>query len=279
MTLSIAWVRQIKDCEELWIASDSRLAGGMRWDECPKIILLPRSDAAIAFAGDTSYAYPLMLQLSYAIASHTRSSDGAMDIHDLKGHLLHLFRSLKTGVTALPTGDLGPDVQFLFCGYSWIQKTFALWRIHYNTVRKDFDAYSAGDFFHGLRKIAFAGDWADYAKKRLITLLRARYGDNCERLTPRAFGMEPFEVLRDTFREKSGDMACSIGGPPQVVKIYQHMNARPLAVKWTVGDMPRITVLGRALLDYENTDLWILDPDTFKTTRQPRAGKQEEAQP
>ena len=35
MTISVAWIRKIKDCEELIFVSDSRLGGGDRWDECP----------------------------------------------------------------------------------------------------------------------------------------------------------------------------------------------------------------------------------------------------
>lgn len=43
-------------------------------------------------------------------------------------------------------------------------------------------------------------------------------------------GMEPFEVVRDMLRDnKKSD---SIGGPPQIVKVYQYMRSAPLAVYW-----------------------------------------------
>lgn len=52
----------------------------------------------------------------------------------------------------------------------------------------------------------------------------------------------------------------SIGGPPQLIRITQHMNTRPLCVRWQGRD----TLLGRPLFEYENTDYWIVDPLTGK---------------
>ncbi|HFR0242879.1 TPA: hypothetical protein ACHTZ3_004104, partial [Escherichia coli] len=64
MTIAAAWVRTLRNCKELIVVSDSRLNGGMKMDCGQKIITLPRSDAFICFAGDTSWAYPLMHQVA-----------------------------------------------------------------------------------------------------------------------------------------------------------------------------------------------------------------------
>ena len=48
MTVVVGWIREINDAQELIIASDSRLCGGYRWDNCPKILTFPRNDCAIA---------------------------------------------------------------------------------------------------------------------------------------------------------------------------------------------------------------------------------------
>ena len=64
MTLLTSWVRKRSDGnEELIIASDSRINSAGNLDCAPKILPLPRGDAAIAFAGDTYFGYPLILQL------------------------------------------------------------------------------------------------------------------------------------------------------------------------------------------------------------------------
>ena len=96
MTLSIAWVRDMNGYQELVVATDSRLRAGYAWDSCPKIMILPRLDSVICFAGQTEYAYPLMLQMKYSIDMYPKSRDRAMDIAQMKGHTLSEFVSLGT---------------------------------------------------------------------------------------------------------------------------------------------------------------------------------------
>ena len=78
MTLGMARVRNLSSIRELVVASDSRLSGGQFWDANPKIMLLPRTDCVLSFAGQTYNAYPLMLQAANAIETFnnlkTRSS-------------------------------------------------------------------------------------------------------------------------------------------------------------------------------------------------------------
>ena len=83
MTISIAWVRNVGATKELVVASDSRLSFGCRWDCCPKVLALPRGDAAMCFAGNTMYAYPVMLQAivgRVAIASGKVQSPTRCDV-------------------------------------------------------------------------------------------------------------------------------------------------------------------------------------------------------
>ena len=88
VTLSTLWLRKQGDVEELVIATDSRLTGGRAWDCCPKILVLPRSDSAICFAGDTDNAYPLLIQAANTVHMHPPALDRSMDLHDLRGHLV-----------------------------------------------------------------------------------------------------------------------------------------------------------------------------------------------
>ena len=73
--------------------------------------------------------------------------------------------------------------------------------------------------------------------------------------------MEPFEVLRDMIRE---NISPHIGGPPQLVKVYQHMNCTPFAVFWPARREKGKALLGRPLMHYESIPYPILDPDTLK---------------
>src|ERR1700733_131397 len=135
MTLAMAWVRSVGKTKELLMATDSRLRFGCAWDCGPKVLLLPRSDVVICFTGGTLYAYPLMLQLSSAIAHYGKSRSRALDIFDLKGHTLRVFNEMRALISDLPHGSdepEPPDTRFILAGYSWKKKKFAIWVLHFN---------------------------------------------------------------------------------------------------------------------------------------------------
>lgn len=262
MTLSLAWVRSIGATTELVMATDSRLRGGRAWDAAPKILTLPRSDCAICFAGDTDDACPLMLSMASAIGDYPKSRSRGMDIHDLKGHTLRVFDHLRTFISDLPNGQERPDppgAQFVFGGYSWRRKRFAIWLLHYDVHLGRFTFRPASTWRGGSggKRIVFAGDYTEEAKARLVAVLRSR-----GKLTTMGFDMEPFEVLRDMIRDGRHPL---IGGAPQVLKIYEFMNLQPYAVYWPDRASGSITLLGRPLLPYEATSRLVLDPDTLKT--------------
>jgi hypothetical protein len=75
------------------------------------------------------------------------------------------------------------------------------------------------------------------------------------------FDTEPFEVLRDMLRV---DKFSGIGGPPQLLKVYEHMNRQSISVKWKIGRTDVLTLLARRLKEYEKSSYPIIDPDTLK---------------
>lgn len=265
MTLAVSWVREVNGCQELLVASDSRLGGGMRWDQCPKIITLPRSDCFLCFAGDKDYAAPIMLQIYMAVQSYERLRTRAMDLHDFKGHLLNVINSLQKAIHYSSAGYDISETEFILGGYSWIRKAFSSWLIHFDKHDKIFKVRPSTRLIGKFNGVVIAGDWKYKAKNLIKELLQSRYGLQTEKFTGDGFDFEPFEILRDLLREAERD--GTIGGAPQVVKVYQHMNCRPIAVYWPNKESGQVTVLGRHLLGYENTDSWILDPDTFISER------------
>jgi len=110
------------------------------------------------------------------------------------------------------------------------------------------------------KKIAIVGNAKDEAKERLIKLLKNR-----GKLNGDGFDMEPFEVLRDIIRD---EVDPTIGGAPQVAKVYRYMRTQHFAVEWPQSaDRPH--ALGRPAMDYEQFGLPIIDPDRpdFKPKR------------
>jgi len=283
MTVAVAWVRTIRDCEELVFVTDSRLSGdGCNFDACPKILTLPRNDCLIGFAGYTGHAYPMIHQLALAIDSHAPARRGSLDLSALKSHTLKIFDSLADLITSSPgmsqAVSTAPEANFIFGGYSWVKKRFDLWAIRYLPSQQRFIAeaakwmcYSAGSDrckytlktnmpgLHPIGRIAFAGDQAKVAKDLLSQRLAHDDHDH------QKLDMEPFEVVRDMLR--SSNRSETIGGSPQVAKVYQYMNSAPHGVYWPNKDQGVVHLQGRPMLGYERSERWVLDPDTLMSER------------
>ncbi|SFY17454.1 MULTISPECIES: hypothetical protein [unclassified Pseudomonas] len=271
MTIAAAWVRTLKNCKELIVVSDSRLNGSKKMDCAQKVHVLPRSDAFICFAGDTSWAYPLMHQVISAISNYERSVSRAQDIVELKSHVLKIFESLRYAVHDA-TGNEGiPAAEFLFGGYSWIRKKFMIWRIHFQNSTNSFEANPAKEWKGS--PWVFAGDkeHVKTARNSLCNLMNSR-GHAPHQVDSFKFNWEPFEVVRDMLYNIERNRILykneSIGGAPQVLKIYEHLSSKYLAIDWDISHQKNgkgIYVCGRKILGYETPSLWILNPDTLIT--------------
>lgn len=254
MTITIGWIRKIKNHEELIFASDSRLRSFGSWDANPKIFQLDRTDCAIAFAGDTQYSYPLINQIQTFIKSYPKSQSRFQDICYFKGHLLNMMNFMLDHKSDKEI----PEVIFLFGGYSWERKKFYLWHIFFD---KNAEKFTCGEVktWKGIKNkriVSFIGNYHIEFRDRLIELMKSR-----EKFISGDFDMEPFEVLRDMIREDKFD---HIGGAPQLLKVYEHMNRTPIAVKWQILNSDVNTLLGRPLQGYEEINYPIIDPDTLK---------------
>ncbi len=261
MTIAVGWLRRLERVQELVVCTDSRLGGYGRWDCGPKLIALPRQDSVLAFAGHTLYAYPFMLQTVAAVSQHPRVMSRALDLAQLKGHLVRVLNHMVSSIRDLPTPNEVPDVQFLLSGWCWRRARFVGWEIHFDP--------SIGRFTHRTLRhwsgannekfMFFIGDLFESYKARLVDLLRSR-----GKLGAGGFDMEPFEVLRDMLRSGGYD---EIGGAPQLIKVYRHMNALPHAIFWPNQASGFVSLLGRPLLEYERSQYLVMDPDTFATVK------------
>jgi hypothetical protein len=68
--------------------------------------------------------------------------------------------------------------------------------------------------------------------------------------------MEPLDVLVEMIEDTKFE---SIAGPPQIIKIYPHINVLPFNVLWPRDNPTFISHFGRALLDYEGSRYACLD--------------------
>jgi len=262
MTLCISWIRKVSaNVEELVIASDSRLRSCGAWDSNPKIFPLPRKDCFISFAGDTLYAYPMIYNLINAINNSKRSLDRFQDLVSFKGFVVRCFNDLLDFRSELLENETIPDAEFILGGYSWKQSKFLIWTIHFDKHINSF-TFRPAKYWRGVqgsRKVMLIGNYVDVAKKQLINLLRDR-----KKLDVGNLDYEPFEVLANMLKNNT-DMP-DIGGAPQLLKVYKHMNSVPFAVKWKVKSKTRIVFLGRPFQNSEKLNHPLIDPVTMEIT-------------
>jgi hypothetical protein len=298
MTVGVAWTRTINSCEELIFVTDSRLSGdGRNFNACPKVLTLPRSDCAIAFAGYTGHAYPMMQQLALAIDAHAPLKRRSLDLTSLKSHALKIFDSMRQQISVSPhlngLMSTDPDAEFILGGFDWIKKDFEVWTIRYQPALTRFEAHPSQTLIHLvehdrvvlsrsrrpqrgtlLGRIAFAGDQGLLARRNLLSKLNA-----AGRKTTSKLDWEPFEVVRDMLRDPAHSE--TIGGAPQIVKVYQYMVSTPLAVFWPTKKTGTIHLQGRECLGYERIEHFVLDPDTLhsKAPVYPRTVREQTTEP
>ncbi|MCP9820659.1 hypothetical protein KBZ18_14320 [Synechococcus sp. Cruz-9H2] len=155
----------------------------------------------------------------------------------------------------------GPSAEketfLLLAGYCWKQQKFLIWTLHLDAQTKEFTFRPSRPWngTDGLRMIAIVGDRTEDAKQRIVARLREKGV-----LEAGGFDMEPFEALRDIIRE---NLDHTIGGAPQMVKVYRYLNYAPVGVNWPTEREANIALFGRYLLPYEKCRYGILDPDTL----------------
>ena len=278
MTVGVAWIRAASRGNELWFASDSRLSGNGRiWDDCPKLVVLPRRDMAAGFSGTTAEAYPLLLQLANAISGYRLAADGTLELTALIEHLDRVVNDMLDRLRGDPgvRGAADPrafatrgDV-IVLGGWSRHVDGLVIRALQFDreSVRWKFTRVRARSKVGPGKVFRVYGDRAaapryDYLLQRLLDQ-RGKLG------TSRAFDLEPLEVLWDFLRmPESSDRPLpanrrppSIGGVPQVVQVLPGGRATPFAIRWGDGDLQHDYLLGRRCLGYENLDVPLLAVD------------------
>lgn len=249
MTLTVAWLRNRSDVRELVMASDSRLsAGPERWDTSPKVLTFARTDMAMSFTGTTEFTYPAMLQLNRALETHPAMVERRFDVTQVAA----LFEDILNQMVAMASTTIGESLddtlvhtRYLLGGFSWKIGEFRIWEFAWDRgealYRKNRRRFSGAR--SNRHTVWFLGDGALAARTRLQSLL----SDGFTRPPTKGLDMEPLQVLEEAISDVT---LPSVGGAPQVVKLYRHLNVEPFSVIWPRnGGQP--TFAGRPLLEYE----------------------------
>lgn len=265
MTLVVAWIRRASANEELVVACDSRLTGGLSLDHAPKIFPLERNDAVLAYCGPTVVAYPILLQVKASLDAHYETRTRVIDLVDLKSHIKKTIEGLRVRVRDLPSRD-GTDrsFKFLLAGYSWKYSQFRAWTFRYDSETGEFNAHSMPRNGHDFVFMSDMFENEFEAKRQLMLEIFQKPSKYIARLN-----WEPLKVLLKFIRDGS---VYDVGGPPQIIKVYRHSNILPINVLWPEDKHQngltirthQINHLGRPLLGYERTRLLTIDTNTWE---------------
>lgn len=251
VTAVVAWERRVGSVSELVVASDSRLSGGEHWDACAKIFDVGRSDAFIAFAGNTWRALPLVFQAVATGGSFQGSQLRTLDLPKFAGHLNAVINEVLSKAIG-PAAVEPPDCEFLLGGWSWSLGRFRIYRYFYDQNISAFRYYpitTAPQVIGGSKATSMLGVIGDAGSKVIAYLARERnMGDQLSE----PLDYQPLEALHQlTLDEKFP----SVGGTVQVAKVYQSIRVEHFAV--TVGQGTYVS--GRRCLDYENLSLRVIN--------------------
>lgn len=244
MTLVALWVRRNATVSELVAVSDSRLSGGESWDRCPKLIPLPRPATAIAMSGDATTAYAFLLQAMNACLLLDGNEAGRTDIRYLAKKLRDAYSDSRSEVTDLPPFQERPDVpelDVLLFGWSWRRLRFEAYSYSYDAEGK-LKMHTIRDLDETMPYgVYFAGDGREEARKRLRGILNRRGAprplrgddDSVEQARKANLDWEPLEVLQELIEDND---ARTVGGIPQLLKIYQYGLSEAFVWRTDAGD-------------------------------------------
>lgn len=255
MTVVVSWTRKTKSGRELWIMSDSRLSGGKCWDYGPKIFSMGRSDAIIAFAGDTAWSYPLIAQVTSYVDAFVNLRERKVDYVDAEKKIISMLNeSLKFVSDAVDKSLEEPGCAFIFCGYSARKQKFLLNRIFFDSKKKKFVVKSPKKINDEL--LAAIGD--EGPLKEIYRIVSER--ENSKEIRNFKLGMLPSEAF---FQVLSSGRFREIGGSPQIMRLCQNMTQQHIAVYWPPNvshEEQGIYLRGRKLGKYEALDnSWVFD--------------------
>jgi hypothetical protein len=260
MTVAISWTRKTNTGRELWVMSDSRLSGGKCWDYGPKVFGIGRSDALIAFAGDTAWSYPLIAQIASYVESFINLRERVIDFIDARDKIVRMLNeSLSFVSEAVNRSMEEPDCTFIFAGYSARKQEFVLNKVLFNPKRRKFEIKTPRKINGEL--LAVIGDQAPVSAvlRRINEGVKKHSGNDLQ------IDMLPFEAF---FNVLSSKRHREIGGAPQLAKLYQNMNQKHFGVYWPPElpvDEQKIYLRGRELGKFEVLDHpWVFAPSEGK---------------
>lgn len=223
MTLAAMWLEardpSNPDVGRLCFASDSRTTPGPI-EGVTKVLLFTRPDIAGVWAGDFRYAALLANHLDVALSATARMRDRAIDVARLFRstrekvieHLTATMQSDSESFLVNPAAQAPGRMVMLVGGYSITHSRFIAMRISWDPSA---ERWEASVKWVVPSQISWIGDKPYCSRARwLAKKIRSNRSDQAN-----DWHMEPLAVIDYYRRDPS---ASSIGGDPQLAKVFMH---------------------------------------------------------
>jgi hypothetical protein len=243
---------------------------------------------ALGFSGSTSEAYPLVLQLTAAVAAFRPAVEGSLEFTYLIEHLGRVVNDMLGRIhtdpavrgAADPTAFATRGDVLLVGGYSRHVNGLILRALQYDRAAGvwKFTRARARAAIGAAKIFRVFGDRT--AASRFSFLLREHLAARGKVGNAKPLDLEPLEVLwrflgcsESSSRPLPLDRRPpTVGGSPQIVHVFPGGQATPLAVRWDSGAEIREYLLGRRAMAYEHLDVPLVefDPSEWRLRVRPR---------
>lgn len=262
MTLCTAYIRQANETEELVFATDSCLTGGEKWKQGIKLFELPRKDCLLCFAGSTSRAYPLVLNLTSSIHLDKFLESPSSKLEDVLLYISELFSDLVKKIISEIAGEniheLRSGVKFLFGGWDWTKGRFRVWKLYYSEAIEGFLFDELTDDDSKTKFYTFLGDPEEEIEKEAKERIKQIFLD--DDTFDSKLDMEPLKVLRDMSLERN---LRTVDGSLQIAKIYKSNKTEFFGIYWE-SSKGKPCFQGREYYESNKPLVRYFDPDTFE---------------
>ncbi len=233
-------------------------------NQAQKIYRLECGDCCLGFCGDSQVAYPLFIQVGSALSNYIKTRTRAEDITNVTSIIGSILNNLMAS-WELSTSDKAEEVKdtnILFAGWSWKFRRFeigyfkskdAIFNFHHSKTKLP-HPWATED-----APLYFIGDYKEDYMKCLVEVLEQRHGKQTRKQKKKIvnFDYEPIEALAKLLSlDVEKCERPSIGGAPQLLKIYPFGNDLPIVLRMSAKEH---YLLGRKLFDWEKTSFPILD--------------------
>lgn len=221
MTLCVAWKRRVNSQDQLVLATDSMITGGLEYPHGTKLLVFGRGDCGLCWEGSTTFTYSFAENARVDIDLSDSLSISDKPLFIVARRLTKVFNTLwQANLNDSSSLFKTEKFSFLFGGYCPTYKEIQFWHIKQKEQSQGFSSEK--------RRL-------DYGKPYFI----GSGGDSARAIRDRESDISPYQVLLRIIEDSS---IRDVGGVPQLVTI-DHTGLKVIGV---VKDDERY-VFGRKL--------------------------------